>query len=397
MNDKDILFEIVSKYNSVLSNRGLLKSLLADYYMDNKRIQNLLLMVYDEGIVDEVKDLLEIQKSDILKYEKRLEFNYAIDHKMAKDILEAWFFALNIKLNKLADEELSHEKLKDNYECIAEDDCFITNLEVTMLDKNVIFDNLYQYMKNHYCNNAYDLTAQLAFIEVLQSTIKSYWYNNRDSNTLKALVEEYYSVEKNVIAVNINIDYMLKYIRSEMLIYQGKIDDVIEIYYELLNWNLLKNSVKYKNSLEDIYQAVVCNLYQFLLMKGNSINASHVYNKYNDAIVYALDICKDQLDYAKDENDEELIKQWESEYVTIANGKIGRIYTIEDLDGYVYTAVHQDKKYRSMIQECLGSVNSEDTNEAIYLNVFCSSISLEKKADGYYIKNQNGRKIFDLI
>ena len=393
MDSREILLEIVSKYNLALNNRGLLKTLLADYYMGDKRIQNLLLMVYDEGIVNEVKGLLEIRQGDLSKYEKRLELNYGVDRKIAKDALAIWLFALNVKLDTWENNDPSCERFQEI--CTIDKDPTQSKTEVVIPDNNVISDDLYLHMKNHYKNNKTDLVVQLAFIEVLQSIIQDFWFNNGDCKTLESLIKEYYFVERSIKTDNVNINYMLKYVRSEVLICQGKIEDTIELYYELLNWDLLKNSVKYKNGMEDVYEAVVCNLYQFLLMKDKPSEAKHVYSEHYEAVQHAIKYFKDQIQSAEYDNDQALVKQWLPVYNTLTNGTVGELFFLEDLDYYAWEVV-RSSGYRSMIYECLGDIYNTDVREFVGLSVFSDSISLEKKDDGYYLKKPNGRKLFDV-
>mgnify|MGYP004575595383 CR=1 FL=1 len=159
---------------------------------------------------------------------------------------------------------------------------------------------------------------------------------------------------------------MLLYIYSDVLICQGKTKAAVEVYYNLLNWDLLVNSISYSNCMEEMYLGVVYNLYQLLLMEGRSLEAKQVYDEHYAVIQYALEDYKTQLNFAKVENDLKMIEQWESAYDILEHGKIGFIYMPEGLNGYMYNAVHESISYRSMIRERLENINS---NEAVYLDI----------------------------
>ena len=81
------LIEIINKYPMVLNDEKKLKSILKDYFPDNKRLQNHLFMVVDEGIVEKFK---------MLGYIHALSDDYGISETMAKDAVMNWVKALGI-------------------------------------------------------------------------------------------------------------------------------------------------------------------------------------------------------------------------------------------------------------------------------------------------------------
>lgn len=260
-------------------------------------------------------------------------------------------------------------------------------------DKVEYLNDMYSYMKRQYNCNKNDLTAQLAFIEVLHDEILDIWFKDAEDGNINELISDYDSVRKNIVTENENINYMLLYIYSDVLICQGKTKAAVEVYYNLLNWDLLVNSISYSNCMEEMYLGVVYNLYQLLLMERRSLEAKQVYDEHYAVIQYALEDYKTQLNFAKVENDLKMIEQWESAYDILEHGKIGFIYIPEGLNGYMYNAVHESISYRSMIRERLENINS---NEAVYLDIFMDSLNLEEREDGYYIQKKNGMQLFEV-
>jgi len=93
----DVLKEIIEKYPTVLNDDKKLKSILKDFFPEDKRLQNHLYMVADEGIVDDMKEVSEVKKFKILGYIHALSNDYGISETMAKDVVFLWARALGIK------------------------------------------------------------------------------------------------------------------------------------------------------------------------------------------------------------------------------------------------------------------------------------------------------------
>lgn len=95
VNDDDFLFcEVISKYPEVESDRRKLKALLLDFYPNNKLYINIILMVFDEGIIPEIK---KMKDSDFLKKQRliaRLTNNYGISEVLATSAIEIWIKGL---------------------------------------------------------------------------------------------------------------------------------------------------------------------------------------------------------------------------------------------------------------------------------------------------------------
>ena len=90
------LKEIIEKYPAVLNDDKKLKSILKDYFPEDKRTQNHLYMVADEGILEDMQDTTEIKKFKMLGYIHSLAADYGIPETMAKDAIMIWVDALEI-------------------------------------------------------------------------------------------------------------------------------------------------------------------------------------------------------------------------------------------------------------------------------------------------------------
>lgn len=227
------------------------------------------------------------------------------------------------------------------------------NLKVGLIppDKKAILNDVYDYMKEKYLENKNEINAQLAFIEVLSETLSNAWFRNEDEYFIRELLDEYFDVEKELAVININIQYMLLFVRANLLCLVGDVKETIKLYHKLLEWKMLTNSIVYENGLEDMYLAVVYNLYQFLLIENCNKEAEEIYQKHNKIIQYGLDSCLEQVDYGVDTNDEKFRCEWQRAYDIISGGKIGEIYVSSGLGGYVISAIHASNGYRSMIFE----------------------------------------------
>ena len=99
------LKDIVQKYPAVLGDEKKLKSILKDYFPDDKRIQNQLLMVSEEGILDDMQGTTEIKKFKMLGYIHGLAADYGIAESMAKGAIMLWAVALNINAENVSVED----------------------------------------------------------------------------------------------------------------------------------------------------------------------------------------------------------------------------------------------------------------------------------------------------
>lgn len=95
VDDPTYFCEIVNKYPEVKTDRQKLKALLSDFYPNNKLFTNIVLMVFDEGMIPDIGNLKE---TDLLKRQRliaRLVNNYGISEELADLAIETWIKGLN--------------------------------------------------------------------------------------------------------------------------------------------------------------------------------------------------------------------------------------------------------------------------------------------------------------
>lgn len=90
-----MLAHIIEQYPGCLQNRRQLKGLISDLIQD-KREQNLLMMVYDDGIVDELNEKRYMTDLTRHRYIKRLMDNYGLTKESASKALESWIQVFQI-------------------------------------------------------------------------------------------------------------------------------------------------------------------------------------------------------------------------------------------------------------------------------------------------------------
>lgn len=95
------LKEIIDNYPDVLQDDKKLKSILKDYFPEDKRTQNQLYMVVDEGIVDDMKGCSEVKKFKMLGYIHGLAGDYGIPETMAQKAIMVWIRALGIQADEV--------------------------------------------------------------------------------------------------------------------------------------------------------------------------------------------------------------------------------------------------------------------------------------------------------
>lgn len=280
---------------------------------------------------------------------------------------------------------------------IVDDEGINLKLGIVSPDKEAILNDVYGFMKSNYISNVNDIETQLSFMEVLNETIFGTWHENKSDEVLDKLIREYFMVEEKLEGLNENIQYMLLYVRTNILWCEGKIDEIVEAYKKLLEWDILVNSLEYENGLEDIYLGVVYNLYQLLLIKNCVQEGKEIYQKHNSIIQYGLAYYKGEIEYGEATGDIEYAQQWQNVYDIISNGKIGEIFVLCNLDNYVISEIHRTIGYKSMILGCFGSVEDTKSTEWIGLDVSVDLIDFEQREDGFYVRKKEGMERMQLV
>lgn len=105
MEDDKILADIIRDYPDALSDRKRLQALLLDFYPQDRRKRNLLRIVFDDGIVDEMRDLAQIDKMTLHRFVRSIEMGYDIRTKSAEAAVVAWVRALGLSMDDKDDKK----------------------------------------------------------------------------------------------------------------------------------------------------------------------------------------------------------------------------------------------------------------------------------------------------
>lgn len=117
MNDiVETLKEIIEKYPSVLNDDKKLKSILKDYFPNDRRIQNQLYMVSEEGILEDMQGTSVVKKFKMLGYIHGLANDYGISETMAQSAILLWTSAFGIEAEDVvvADNSIKKPEKKNN-------------------------------------------------------------------------------------------------------------------------------------------------------------------------------------------------------------------------------------------------------------------------------------------
>ena len=93
---QNTLERLVRDYPEVTGNRRKLNALLRDYFHDDRRSCNLLLIAYDEAIPDQLVKAGKLDSFILFRYRKNLENTYGISAEWAEKAVLAWAYALGV-------------------------------------------------------------------------------------------------------------------------------------------------------------------------------------------------------------------------------------------------------------------------------------------------------------
>lgn len=104
MEDDKVLAGLIQDYPEVLSDRKRLQALLLDFFPQDRRKRNLLLIVFDEGIVGEMRSLGQMDQMTLHRYVRSIEQGYDIRTKSAEAAVMAWAKAIGLSLHERDDQ-----------------------------------------------------------------------------------------------------------------------------------------------------------------------------------------------------------------------------------------------------------------------------------------------------
>lgn len=102
MEDYKILAKVIQDYPDALSERKKLQALFSDFFPQDRLKRNTLLMVFDDGIVNEMKDLTQIDRVMLHRFIKSVEQGYGIKTRNAENAVITWAQAMGLSLDNAA-------------------------------------------------------------------------------------------------------------------------------------------------------------------------------------------------------------------------------------------------------------------------------------------------------
>lgn len=99
MEDDKVLAGLIRDYPDALSDRRRLQALLLDLFPQDKRKRNLLLIAFDDGIVDEMRGLAQLDKMMLHRFVRSIELGYDIRTKSAEAAVKAWAKAMDLSMD----------------------------------------------------------------------------------------------------------------------------------------------------------------------------------------------------------------------------------------------------------------------------------------------------------
>lgn len=99
MEDYEVLAKIIQDYPEALSERKKLQALFSDFFPQDRLKRNTLLMVFDDGIVSEMKGLRQMDQMVLHRFVKSIEQGYGIRTRNAQNAVVTWAQAMGLLLD----------------------------------------------------------------------------------------------------------------------------------------------------------------------------------------------------------------------------------------------------------------------------------------------------------
>lgn len=109
MEDSVILAKIINDYPDALSDRKKLQALLLDFFPQERLKRNTLMMVYDDGIIDEMRRMTKIDKIELHRFVKSVVQGYGIKTESAKNVVTAWAKAIGLSPDSSQEHDASED------------------------------------------------------------------------------------------------------------------------------------------------------------------------------------------------------------------------------------------------------------------------------------------------
>ena len=99
MEDYQVLAKIIQDYPDALLERKKLQALFLDFFPQDRLKRNTLLMIFDDGIVNEMKGLTQMDRIVLHRFVKSVEQGYGIRTRNAENAVVTWAQAMGISLD----------------------------------------------------------------------------------------------------------------------------------------------------------------------------------------------------------------------------------------------------------------------------------------------------------
>lgn len=99
MEEHRILARIVKDYPDALSDRKKLQALFSDFFPQDRLKRNILLMVFDDGITEEMQAATTLDTMALHRYVKSVSQGYGIKTESAEEAVLAWARAMGLSLD----------------------------------------------------------------------------------------------------------------------------------------------------------------------------------------------------------------------------------------------------------------------------------------------------------
>lgn len=96
MEDHRVLARIIKDYPDALTDRKKLQALFSDFFPQDRLKRNVLLMVFDDGIVDEMQASAQFDRMALNRYIKSVSQGYGIRTESAEDAVLTWAMAMGL-------------------------------------------------------------------------------------------------------------------------------------------------------------------------------------------------------------------------------------------------------------------------------------------------------------
>ena len=110
MEDDKVLAGLIQDYPGALSDRKKLQALLLDMFPQDRRKRNLLMIVYDDGIVGELRGLAQIDKMTLHRFVRSIELGYDIRTKSAEAAVMAWVRAFGLSTEEKEEQKEENDR-----------------------------------------------------------------------------------------------------------------------------------------------------------------------------------------------------------------------------------------------------------------------------------------------